>query len=628
MFINTEYIVTLLNGITNKIEKLRSYVDQKIEKLRSYVDQKIMTSIPEQVQADWNQNDETAIDYVKNRTHWKGPVLSELFGYDGEFAFKNTDTATYVTATFIKITEGETYIVLYDGKEYSCIGVAMNNGVGLGNLSLLNRISNKPECYQSSVEYEDTGEPFAVISSDYYNPKLWYVSENDGNHSISVNIETEGFYKIDEGFLPDTVLKVDPSCIASGDYSRAEGYNTTASGDCSHAEGRSTRATSTDDTTSTTTSTTKGAYTHAEGYGTVAYGTCSHAEGMGAKASGDYSHAEGNGTTASGEASHAEGTDTTASDTFSHAEGYGTTASGYVSHAEGQTTTASGTYSHAEGSTNTASGIASHAEGMDAKASGDYSHAEGQTTTASGDYSHAEGYGASASGNTSHAEGRSTRATSTDASATSTTSTTKGAYTHAEGYGTVAYGTCSHAEGNGTKASGNASHAEGYSTVASGNTSHAEGYCATSSGVRSHAEGSGTTATSKSQHVQGEYNILDTEGSSTTRGKYAHIVGNGTSDSARSNAHTLDWDGNAWYAGDIYIGSTSGTNKDDGSKKLATETYVDNAVTGVNAVPSATTDDDNKILSVVGGIPTWKEADSLSITSSDDGAGNVTITII
>lgn len=60
---------------------------------------------------------------------------------------------------------------------------------------------------------------------------------------------------------------------------------------------------------------------------------------------------------------------------------------------------------------------------------------------------------------------------------------------------------------------------------------------------------------------------------------------------------------------------------------LATETYVDNAVAGVNAVPSATTDDNDKILMVVNGIPTWKEADSLSITSSDDGAGNVTITI-
>ena len=43
----------------------------------------------------------------------------------------------------------------------------------------------------------------------------------------------------------------------------------------------------------------------------------------------------------------------------------------------------------------------------------------------------------------------------------------------------------------------------------------------------------------------GTYNIEDTEG------KYAFIVGNGTSDTDRSNCHTLDKEGNAWYSGDI-----------------------------------------------------------------------------
>ena len=38
---------------------------------------------------------------------------------------------------------------------------------------------------------------------------------------------------------------------------------------------------------------------------------------------------------------------------------------------------------------------------------------------------------------------------------------------------------------------------------------------------------------------------------------------------------------------------------------LATETYVNNAVAEVNAVPSATTDDNDKILMVVNGIPAW-----------------------
>lgn len=40
-------------------------------------------------------------------------------------------------------------------------------------------------------------------------------------------------------------------------------------------------------------------------------------------------------------------------------------------------------------------------------------------------------------------------------------------------------------------------------------------------------------------------------------GKYVKVVGNGTSNKARSNAHTLDWEGNAWYAGDVYVGGES-----------------------------------------------------------------------
>jgi hypothetical protein len=58
------------------------------------------------------------------------------------------------------------------------------------------------------------------------------------------------------------------------------------------------------------------------------------------------------------------------------------------------------------------------------------------------------------------------------------------------------------------------------------------------------------------------------------------VVGNGyfntsaTNSDSSSNAHTLDWDGNAWYAGDVYVGSSSGKYQDSGSKKLATEELV------------------------------------------------------
>ena len=219
-------------------------------------------------------------------------------------------------------------------------------------------------------------------------------------------------------------------------------------------------------------------------------------------------------------------------------------ASGMYSHAEGFGTTASNTASHAEGRGTGALAVYSHAEGYNTTASNSYSHAEGYSTEASGSRSHAEGYNTTASGNSSHAEGYSTTASSS--------------YSHAEGRGTTASGIRSHAEGSNTTASNYAAHAEGDSTEASGDSSHAEGY--------------ETEALGDYQHVQGKYNISDTTS--------AHIVGNGTSTN-RKNIHTLNWNGTAWFAGDVFVGSAEGKNKDGGSKKLATEEFATNAANTV-----------------------------------------------
>lgn len=61
----------------------------------------------------------------------------------------------------------------------------------------------------------------------------------------------------------------------------------------------------------------------------------------------------------------------------------------------------------------------------------------------------------------------------------------------------------------------------------------------------SQAGGYSTVADSEYQITLGKYNVSDTDS------KYAYILGNGTSNTSRSNAHTLDWDGNAWYAGTV-----------------------------------------------------------------------------
>ena len=84
------------------------------------------------------------------------------------------------------------------------------------------------------------------------------------------------------------------------------------------------------------------------------------------------------------------------------------------------------------------------------------------------------------------------------------------------------------------------------------------------------ATGKGTIANGNSQTVIGKLNIIDTK-DGFAKGKYVFIIGNGSYEDerdlvlantikSRSNAFTVDWDGNTWAAGSITAtGSVNGT---------------------------------------------------------------------
>ena len=178
---------------------------------------------------------------------------------------------------------------------------------------------------------------------------------------------------------------------------------------------------------------------------------------------------------------------------------------------------------------NVASGAYSTAMGHHTIASGDYSIAQGRWTTASGIASKASGLLAYATGPYSNAEGTRTRATKNNA----------------------------HAEGDSTQANGNAAHSEGLETIASTNCAHAEGWKTKANGIASHAEGEGTIAQRRGQTAMGRWNVADSDS--------MLIVGNGSSDTARSNAFKVSSKGVGYFASDVYANN----------KKLATEEYVD-----------------------------------------------------
>lgn len=471
MLPSLEYIKTIINGLKkhtdNKTEgvlKYLEYLKNKTEDVLECLENKV-DSLP---QPDWEQNDPTAKDYIKNRPFF---VVTENWA---PFTFDNWRSSGWLDEAFkIDGTEYRDFSKTYNGPETVFT-------VGVYTITVDARIETvtcDPQC--SSLLF-------------------WYP------HDVINQIE--------EKFIPDKNGNI---------------LNGSSPGSL------------------------RTAYA-AEEDNSYIIGKYSFAEGINTKASGYYSHAEG--------------FNTTASDNSSHSEGSGTTASEHASHAEGNNTTASGYYSHAEGNDTTASGF--------------QSHAEGNITIASGNCSHAEGNGTIASGGSSHAGGRYNVADSSEYSysfLTTTLHVDKSATDYSFGTGITIdldNGKCS-------------LHDKKPLTPTIGFKDYY---------IQAEDEGHAYWVLSSKQnpYVSSsiEFRVVNIQVAKFNRPAYMHyatIIGNGTSDYTRSNAYTLDWDGNAWFAGDVYVGSTSGTNKDDGSKKLATEAYVDErACVLMSSTPNST----------------------------------------
>lgn len=307
------------------------------------------------------------------------------------------------------------------------------------------------------------------------------------------------------------------------------------------------------------------------GYGSQVPASNAFALGSGCLIEGGGSVAEGSSNYIYGESAHAEGTGTSALSEFSHAEGTETLTRGYAAHAEGGRNAAFGAFSHTEGEGTAASGDVSHAEGYGERIAITVSN---YGSGAVYQYSGLEDPSILKVGmivsltepfvpTESEMRRGANKIVSIDTSAqtftlknylsSGTPLVNQTVYLHVSG---IAYG-----EG---------SHVEGGFNIAAGATQHVEGYCNAADPLYDYTNPS-------------------------SRGKYIHITGNGAYD-ARSNAHALDWNGNAYYAGNVYVAG-DGKNDFSGAKKLATEDFVTAALTALG-LPVPTAADAGKILRV------------------------------
>ena len=143
-----------------------------------------------QVQPDWNQNDSTQPDYVKNRPFYTGDPVETVLVKESTITFskRNGKYQAVVPSTF-KATVGETYKVSWDGTVYECTCAIAEGLPVLGNLSIAGASS-------------DTGEPFLIVVFNGERISI-ITADTSASHTISISGFVQEVVKIDEKYLPE-----------------------------------------------------------------------------------------------------------------------------------------------------------------------------------------------------------------------------------------------------------------------------------------------------------------------------------------------------------------------------------------------------------------------------------------
>ena len=142
----------------------------------------------EQAQSDWNQNDETAVDYVKNRPFYTGNPVETVFFEESTLSFLDYGGVYgYEGQSSFIATVGETYTIYWDSTAYECVGVNSQGLSCLGNQHI-------------GLEGVDTGEPFLVTMVDNY--MTIYTEDTSSSHIISIKGFPKEIVKIDTKYLP------------------------------------------------------------------------------------------------------------------------------------------------------------------------------------------------------------------------------------------------------------------------------------------------------------------------------------------------------------------------------------------------------------------------------------------
>lgn len=149
------------------------------------------------VTIDWNAGEGDA-GYVRNRTHWTD-ICVEALAVDGEWVADNSGVFSFVFHTPLMLTAGKTYLVNWDGVEYTCIANTAQSSSETDGVEVI-YIGNP-----LIVGLEDDGLPFAFLlttGNEAVQTVTCSPMDGLGTHSFSISEVSETVHKLHEKFLP------------------------------------------------------------------------------------------------------------------------------------------------------------------------------------------------------------------------------------------------------------------------------------------------------------------------------------------------------------------------------------------------------------------------------------------
>lgn len=191
--------------IDGKIEQSNEYTDARIAEIENMID-----NSADGVQPDWNQNDETAADYIKNRPFYYTDSLKEIIATTtADFEIERSDytSYTYIIDKPPQLLPGRQYMFDIDGTQYTAMASEYRES-GAHCITIGNNVDGYP-----SMNYIESKYPFCVarISTNSYVIMIINVKRTNSSYQEFVS-HTFSLYEI----VDDNTKKIDPHFLPTG----------------------------------------------------------------------------------------------------------------------------------------------------------------------------------------------------------------------------------------------------------------------------------------------------------------------------------------------------------------------------------------------------------------------------